>query len=66
MIMRVIGRRVGREAARRAMLEALIDRQDHQLAGAAELALHQDAGEVGLGAGIVALVGGQDLPDPFA
>ena len=56
MVMRVIGRRVGREAARRPVLEALIDRQDDQLAGAAELALHQDAGEVRLGAGIVAFV----------
>ncbi len=65
MIVRVIGRRIGREAPRRAMLEALVDRQDHQPAAAAEPALHEDAGEVGLGAGIVALVGGQDLPDPF-
>ena len=31
MVVRVIGRRVGREGARRAMLEALVDRQDHQL-----------------------------------
>ena len=63
MVVRVIGRRVRREAARRAVLEALVDRQDHHLAGAAELALHQDAGEVGLGAGIVALVIGEDFCD---
>ena len=31
-----------------------------------ELALHQDAGEVGLGAGIVALVAVEDLLDAFA
>src|SRR5687768_7090381 len=61
MIVRIVGRRVGREAARRAMLEPLVDRQDDQLAGAAEAALHQDAGEIRLGAGIVALVVGEDL-----
>ena len=66
VIVRIIGRRVGREAARRAMLEALIHRQDHQPAGAAEPPLHQDAGEIGLGARIVALVIGQDLADPRA
>ena len=63
VVMRVVGRRVRREAARRAVLEALVDRQDHQLAGAAELAVHQDAGEVRLGAGIVAFVIGEDLLD---
>ena len=56
VVVRVIGRRVRREAARRAVLEALIDRQDHHLAGAAEFAGGQDAGQVGLGTGIVALV----------
>ena len=45
------------------MLEALVDRQDHQLAGAAEPALHQDARQVGLGARVVALVPGEDLAD---
>src|SRR6185436_14673353 len=45
------------------MLEPLIDRQDDQLAGAAQAALHQDAGEVRLGAGIVAFVIGKDLLD---
>ena len=61
--MRVIGGRVGREAARRPVLEALIDRQDEELAGAAELALHQDAGKVRLGAGIVAFVMRENGPD---
>src|SRR3546814_1066040 len=45
VIVRVIGRRIDREAARRAVLETLIDRQDDELAGAAQLALGQDAGE---------------------
>src|SRR5690349_10928002 len=63
MIVRIIGGRVGRKAARRTVLESLIDRQDHQLAGAAEAALHQDAGEIRLGAGIVALIIGEDFLD---
>ena len=61
VVVRIIGRRVGREAARGSVLEALIDRQDHDLAGAAELAGGQDAGEVRLHAGRVALVPVQDL-----
>ena len=63
VVMRVVGRRIGRKAARRAMLEALIDRQDDELSGAAEPALHQDAGEIGLGPGAVALVIVEDLLD---
>jgi hypothetical protein len=42
------------------MFKTLIDRQDHQLAGAAEFAFHQDPGEVGFGAGVVALIMRQD------
>jgi hypothetical protein len=38
------------------VLEALVDGQDHELARAAELPMHQDARKVGLRAGIVALV----------
>jgi hypothetical protein len=45
------------------VLEALVDRQDDQLAGAAEPALHHDAGQIGLHAGIVGFVFGQDLFD---
>ena len=56
MIVRVVARRVGREAPRRAVLEPLVHGQDHHFAGAAQLAVHQHAGKVGLGAGIVALV----------
>src|SRR5260221_5148157 len=61
MVMRVIGEWIGGEAPRRAVLEALIQRQDDEVAGAAQAPLHQDAGEVGLGAGIVAFVMGQNL-----
>jgi hypothetical protein len=50
--MRVVGRLVDREAAGGTMLEALVDRQDDQLAGAAEPALHHDAGQIGLHAGL--------------
>src|SRR5262249_30585761 len=63
VIVRIIGRRIDGEAARRTVLESLVDRQDHQPAAAAELAVHQDAGEIVLGAGIVALVPRQNLPD---
>jgi hypothetical protein len=61
MVMRVIARRVRRKAARGAVLEPLVDGQDDHLAGAAELAVHQDPAKVGLHAGRVALVIGQDL-----
>ena len=61
MVVRIIGRRIGREAARGAVLEALIDRQDHHLAGAAQLPGGQDAGEVGLHAGRIALIPVQDF-----
>jgi len=43
------------------MLETLVDRQDHQFAGAAQPAVHENARQIALGAGIVALVIGQDL-----
>ena len=56
MVMRIVSRGVDREAAAGAVLEALIDRQDDHLAGAAEPPLHQDAGEVRLHAGIGAFI----------
>jgi len=61
MVMGVIAGGVRGEGAGRAVLEALIDRQDDHLAGAAELAFHQHPAEVALHAGIVALVIRQDL-----
>ena len=61
MIMRVISLGIGREAPCWAMFKALVDRQDQQPPGAAEAALHQDAGQIRLGAGIVALIVGEDL-----
>ncbi len=66
VVVRIVGRRIGREAARGPVLEALIDRQDHQLAGAAEPALHEDAGEIGLGLGRVAFISVEDFLDRFA
>jgi hypothetical protein len=42
------------------MLKPLIDRQDHQLARAAKLSLHQDARQIALHAGIVGLIIVQD------
>jgi hypothetical protein len=50
--MRVIGGFVDREAARRSMLEPLVNGQDDELARAAEPALREDAGEVRLGTGM--------------
>jgi hypothetical protein len=61
MVVRIIGRRVRCETARRAVLEALIDRQDHHLAGATELAGRQDAREVRLHPRRIALVPVQNL-----
>ena len=61
--MRIVGVRVRRKAAGRAMLKALIDRQDDQLAGAAQLTLHQDARQVGFGAGRIAFVIIEDALD---
>src|SRR3546814_14864716 len=52
----LVGVGIDRKTARRAVFEPLIDRQDDQLAGAAEPALHQDAGEVRLHPRIVAFV----------
>src|SRR5512134_2194196 len=63
MVVRVITGGVGREAARRAMLEALVHRQNDHLAGTTETAFHQDAGQIALGPRIVALVVGEDLFD---
>ncbi len=54
VVVRIVGVGVRREGAGRAMLEALVDRQDHHLARAAQAAVHQDAGQV-------ALVPGQSL-----
>jgi hypothetical protein len=48
------------------VLEALIHRQDHDPAAAAELAMHEDAREVRLGAGIIALVAVEDALDLLA
>jgi hypothetical protein len=38
------------------VFKTLVDGEDYELAGAAEVALQQDAGEIGFRAGIIALV----------
>ena len=63
MVMRVIAFRIGREAACRAMFEALVNRQDDHLARAAKFALHQDAVEIGFYARTVGLILFQDFFD---
>ena len=63
--MRVVSGGVGSEGAGGAVLKTLVDGEDHKLAGAAELAVHENAGEVGFGSGIVALVMRQNLFNPL-
>ena len=66
--MRVIGVRIDGEASCRPVFEPLVNRQDHHLSGAAKLALHQDAGQVGFHAGAVGAVivqNGFDLAGEF-
>ena len=65
MVMRIVPRRIWREAARRAVLEALVDRQNNQFARTGQFAVHQNARQIALGARIVALVIGQNLTDPL-
>ena len=62
-IMRVVGGGIGGEAAGGAVLIALIDGQDHQLAGAGQASLHHQAGEIGLNARAFAFIPGQDFLD---
>src|SRR5712692_8344515 len=66
VIIRVIAGRVRREAAGRAVLEALVHRQDHELAGATEAAVVEQTGKVHASAGIIALVPAQDLTYTFS
>src|SRR5581483_1271724 len=69
----IIAGRVHREAPRGTVLEALVHRQDHQLAGAGETPGVEEPGDVGAGTGTVAAVPAADLlharfdrlPPPF-
>src|SRR5262249_6596292 len=63
VVARIVGGPVGRERARRAVLEPLVHGQDDEAPRAAEAAVVEDAGEVGQGAGVVAPVPGEDLAD---
>ena len=63
MVERVIRRRVGRERTRRPVLEALVHRQDHELARAREAAGVHDAGEIGEDSRVVAAVPGENFFD---
>jgi len=66
VVARVVAGGVRREAARRAVLEALVHRQDHELAGAAQPAVVQQPGQVVEGPRVVRAVPGEDLPHPLA
>ena len=61
VIARVVGRGVLGEAPRRSVLEALVDRQDHELARPAEAAVVQQPRQVRQRARVVGGVPGQDL-----
>ena len=63
MVMRIIRGGVGGKAARGTMLEALIDRQDDQLASARQIAFHHHAAQICLYAGRFALVIAEDFLD---
>src|SRR5207245_882697 len=63
VVLGIVPRRVGRERSRRTVLEALVDRQDDQLAGAGEAAVHEQPVDVGERAGVVGGVPAEDLSD---
>ncbi len=56
MVARIVAGRIDGEAAGRAVLEALVNREDDQAAGAAQFAVVQEPGQVGQGSGVVAAV----------
>ena len=65
MVERIVGGRVGSERAVGAVLEALVDGQDDEFAGAGEFAGVHDARQVGERAGVVAAVPGEDFLDAW-
>ena len=65
VIVWIVAGRVRSEAARRAVLEPLIDRQDDQLAGPGQPPVIEQPREIRARPRIVALVPAQDFLDPF-
>ena len=61
MVVRVVAGGIRRKTAGRAVLKALVNRQDNQLAGAAETAMIEQAGDIRPRAGIVAIIPTQDF-----
>ena len=61
VVVRIVGRRVRSEGSRRAVLEALIDGENDDLARAGEDARVQKAGEVGAYADVIGTVPREDL-----
>src|SRR5262249_33033022 len=57
----IVGGRVGREAAGRAVFKALVHGQDDELAGSPQPAMLEQAGEVGQGSGVVVAIPAEDL-----
>ena len=56
MVAGIVAGRVDGETAGRAVFEALVHRQDHQPAGAAQFAVVEETGQIGQCAGIIAAV----------
>src|SRR5580658_3979111 len=63
MIARIVSRRIDGKASRRAVLKALVHRQDYELAGAGQFAVIHQASEVAAHARIFAVVVAQDFSD---
>src|SRR5204862_30032 len=66
VVARIVRSRIGGAGARRAVLEALIDGQDHEPAAAREAPVVHEARQVGQRARVVASVPAQDLPYSLA
>ena len=65
MVVRVVAGGVWRKAAGRPVLKALVNRQDDQLAAAAEATVIEQAGDIRPRTGIVAIIPTQNFLDAF-
>ena len=65
MVEGVVGRRVHREAARRAVLEALVDRQDHQASRARQAARSEQSGQIRERPRVLCSIPTEDLANPL-
>src|SRR6516225_684332 len=56
VVVRVVACRVDGEAPRRTMLEALVDRQNHEFAGPGKVPMVEQASDIGFGSGVITFV----------